>query len=159
MILMISPLTPEKWNDFEQLFGTHGAFGGFWCMFWRLTRKEFREGCKGKNKQDIRDLVFHGTIPGVLAYADDQPVGWCSVAPREDFCSLKRSRILKCVDNQPVWSIVCFFVRRDFQGKGMMGELIRGAMEYAKSRGAQIIKPTLSYPKRKVHLLICIWAA
>ena len=64
---MFSPLTPEKWNDFEQLFGTHGAYGRCWGMFWRLTRKEFREGCKSKNKLDLRDLVNNGTIPGILA--------------------------------------------------------------------------------------------
>ncbi len=148
MNLIFSPLTSDKWNDFEQLFGSHGAYGGCWCMFWRHTRKHFSKGCKGQNRQDMKNLVFAGTIPGILVYENNQPIGWCSIAPRKDFGSLERSRTLKRVDDEPVWSIVCFFIRKDFHGKGMQGELIKCAVEYAKSKGAAIIE---AYPNMSGH--------
>jgi GNAT superfamily N-acetyltransferase len=141
--IKFSPLTPDNWNDFEKLFGTHGACGGCWCMFWRISRKQFYEGCKSQNKLDIKKLVFSGTIPGILGYMDNQAVGWCSIASREEFDSLERSRTLKRIDEKPVWSIVCFFVQKNFHRMGIMGELIRGAVDYARSKGARIIE---AYP-------------
>ena len=101
--LTFSPLTPSRWDDFADLFGPRGATGGCWCMWWRITNKEF-EANKGEgNRMAIKDLVDKGTIPGILAYDGDQAIGWCSVAPREEFTRLERSRILKPVDEQPVW--------------------------------------------------------
>ncbi|HZX14011.1 MAG TPA: hypothetical protein VFF49_06395, partial [Thermodesulfobacteriota bacterium] len=47
------------------------------------------EKSKGKkNKGAMRNIVNSGEIPGLLAYSDGKPVGWCSVAPRERFPSL-----------------------------------------------------------------------
>ena len=107
----IYPLTPERWDDFTALFGAHGAVGGCWCMYWR------REGAwQGKNgdanREQMRALVQGGAVTGLLAYAGGQAVGWVSVAPRGDYSALARSRVLAPVDEQPVWSIVCFFIRR-----------------------------------------------
>ena len=108
------PLTYERWPDFELLFGEKGACGGCWCMWWRLKRSEF-EKQKGKgNKQMMKKLIKSGEIPGIIAYYDNQPVGWCSISPRERFYALERSRILKRIDDKPVWSVVCFFIAKPY---------------------------------------------
>ncbi|MFQ5676789.1 MAG: hypothetical protein ACE5G1_12905 [bacterium] len=104
--LQFHPLTPERWSDFEELFGPRGACGGCWCMWYRLTRSEFDKQKGGGNLQAMKTLVQARNIPGLLAYQNKKAVGWCSVAPREEFAALARSRILKPVDEQPVWSIV-----------------------------------------------------
>ena len=106
----------------------------------------------------MKGVVFGATIPGILAYADGKPIGWCSIAPREEFGSLERSRTLKRMNDKPVWSIVCIFVRKDFYSMGMMGELIRGAMKYAKIKGARIIEASPDIPDKKDYPLKCIWA-
>jgi GNAT superfamily N-acetyltransferase len=90
--------------------------------------------------------VDSGTVPGILAYLQERPIGWCSVAPREQFPVLDRSRLLKRVDNRPVWSIVCFFVARPYRRQGLSSLLIRGALEYAKGQGATIVE---AYPVDK----------
>ena len=137
------PLTPERWADFEQLFGKRGAAGGCWCMWWRLTAKDF-DARKGEgNRRAMKAIVESGRIPGILAYHRGEVAGWCSVAPREQFGSLERSRVLKRVDNKDVWSIVCFFVDRNYRGKNLSLKLILGAIEYVKSRGGEIIE---AYP-------------
>ncbi|MBM4117215.1 GNAT family N-acetyltransferase, partial [bacterium] len=94
----VLPLTPERWADFETLFGPRGACGGCWCMWWRLKRSDWERGQGAGNKQAMRRLVAAGAVPGLIAYAGDEPVGWVSVGPREHFGVLGRSPVLKPVD-------------------------------------------------------------
>lgn len=143
----VHPLTPQRWRDFERLFGVHGAYGGCWCMWWRSTRREF-ESRKGEgNRRAMKAIVDSGKIPGILAYFGTEPVGWCSVAPREELSSLERSRVLKRLDDQPVWSIVCFYVARSFRGQGIAEALIGGALDYVRSCGGSTVEAYPTPPK------------
>jgi GNAT superfamily N-acetyltransferase len=141
------PLTPEIWSDFEKLFGPRGACCGCWCMYWRLSRTQFNEQQGDLNHRNIKALVDSGNIPGILAYSDGEPVGWCSIAPREEFTTLARSRVLKPVDALPVWSVVCFFVSRHQRRKGLTIQLLKAAVEYARSNGARIVEGYPVEPK------------
>jgi GNAT superfamily N-acetyltransferase len=138
--LEFQSVTPERWQDLEALFGEHGAYGGCWCMWWRLKRSEFAKQIGQGNKEALKRIVEAGEVPGLLAYADGQPVAWCSLGPRETFPALERSRTLKRVDDKPVWSIVCFFVARSARRKGVMQKLLRAAVEYARAHGAEIVE-------------------
>ena len=109
--IIIKPLTLSNWDDFEVLFGPKGAYAGCWCMWWRLSRKEFEKGQGEINKKAMKSIVQSGQIPGLIAYHEGEPCGWCSVAPREHYGSLERSRVLKRIDDQKVWSLVCFFIK------------------------------------------------
>ncbi len=141
--LAFHPLTPNRWDDFERLMGPHGAYGGCWCMYWRTTRREFDRQAGEGNRKALRLLVDAGVVPGIIAYAEGEPVGWCSVASREEFESLERSPVLKRLDDEPVWSIVCFYIRKAWRSRGMLAELVRGAVGYAQSNGATIVE---AYP-------------
>ncbi len=140
---IVEPLEPQRWGDLAKLFGERGAYSGCWCMWWRAARSEFdRLGTEGR-KRAFHRIVTAGTITGILAYQDGEPVGWCSVAPRETYPSLERSRTLARIDDRPVWSIVCFFVARPYRGRGVTSSLIKGAIDYAASHGARIVE---AYP-------------
>jgi GNAT superfamily N-acetyltransferase len=141
--LAFYPATPGRWPDLERLFGVQGACAGCWCMWWRLSRAEFNRQSGEERKAGLKALVDAGQAPGVLAYLDEAPVGWVSIAPRETYPPLERSRTLRRVDEQPVWSIVCFFVAKPHRGQGLMVELVRGAVSYAAQRGARIVE---AYP-------------
>ena len=141
------PLTPERWVDLEKLFGEKGACGGCWCMYWRLKRSEFKQGKGSKNKEALKRLVASGEIPGVLAFANGEPVGWCSVAPRESFPTLERSRVLERVDDMPVWSVVCLFVAKPFRRKGVSSELLRAAVDHVRKLGGKIVEGYPVEPK------------
>lgn len=141
--ILIKPLASDTWDDFESLFGPKGAYAGCWCMWWRLSRKEFEKGQGEENRQAMKSIVQSGKIPGLIAYDQSEPCGWCSVAPREHFGSLERSRVLKRVDNQEVWSIVCFFIKKNHRGKNLGLKLIQGALKYVKSQGGKIVE---AYP-------------
>lgn len=112
-------------------------------MWWSQTNREFDEGHGGPNKQAFRMRVESGRPPGILAYANGETVGWCAVGPREEYGRLQRSRILKPIDGRPVWSIVCFFVKRDWRGKGVASALVAAAIAFAAEHGATLLE---AYP-------------
>jgi GNAT superfamily N-acetyltransferase len=136
----IHPAMAERWADLESIFGPGGAYANCWCMFWRLKRKDFKDLKGGGRKAILREMTLTNKVPGLLAYVDGQPVGWCSIGPREEYAALENSRSLKRIDNVPVWSIVCFFVIKEFRKKGIMLELLRGAVEYARQHGAKAVE-------------------
>lgn len=143
--LEFRPLTPENWDDFEHLFGARGACGGCWCMFFRLNQKDF-DSYKGfANRQSMYDLVHSGKVPGILAYVAGQPAAWCAVAPRQEYSRLARSRIFKPIDDQFVWSVVCFFVARGYRRQGVTSRLLVAAIDFARSQGAKILE---GYPEQ-----------
>ena len=133
-------LTSARWPDIEQLFGPRGACGGCWCMVWRLKRADFERQKGAANRRALRRIVECGRPAGVLAYHGRQPVGWCAVAPRQDFPALGRSRILRPVDDQPVWSVTCFFIARAYRHNGLAAKLLGAAVNYAHAQGAKIIE-------------------
>lgn len=143
------PLTPDRWPDLERLFGERGACGGCWCMWWRLTGPEYAAQRGHANKQSFQALVESDAEPGILAYAEGEPVGWCAVAPRDAYKRLReeRIRIFKKVDEWPVWSITCFFVARPFRRKGITVELLTAAVAFARERGATIVEGYPVEPK------------
>jgi GNAT superfamily N-acetyltransferase len=146
-LMEFHPLTPDRWSDFKKLFGPRGAYGGCWCMWWRTTRSQFEKQGNDGNRQAMKDIVDSGQVPGIIAYADGQPVGWCSVAPREHYASLNRSPVLKRLDDKPVWSIVCFYVAKEQRGTGLITKLIRGAVDYVRQQGGQIVEAYPTQPR------------
>jgi hypothetical protein len=148
------PLTQKRWADFEELFGPRGAYGGCWCMWWRLTRREFEANQGQDNREAMRSLVEAGEVPGILAYSDREAVAWCSVAPREHFGSLNRSPVLKRLDDTPVWSIVCFFVKKSHRHQRLIHSLIEAAIAYVRSQGGQVVEayPTIPKSDRVPHV-------
>ncbi|MFH1144950.1 MAG: GNAT family N-acetyltransferase [Candidatus Eisenbacteria bacterium] len=138
--LSFHPLTPSRWKDFVELFGPHGAAGGCWCMWWRLSAKEFNAGKGAPNRRAMKALVDAGRVPGILAYRDGLPVGWCAIAPRDEFPRLDRSRVLGRVDDVPVWSVVCFFIAREHRRTGVASELLKAAVAHARKQGAKVIE-------------------
>jgi GNAT superfamily N-acetyltransferase len=135
----IHPVTPDRWDDLVALFGPSGA-SGCWCMWWRQTNSEFDRRHGAGNRRALKRLVDRDRIPGLLAYLDGRPVGWVSVAPREEFGRVERSRQLRPVDEKPVWSIVCFYIDRGSRGRGVGSALLKGAVHYAAERGAEIVE-------------------
>lgn len=138
--LKIHPLTIERWDDFKNLFHPNGACGGCWCMYWKLSRKEFMTNRGEGNQSAQKSIVDAGRIPGLLAYMDENPVGWIAIEPRDNYSGLERSRILKPVDDLKVWSITCFFVEKKLRFQGISTALVKAAVIYAAEKGAAIVE-------------------
>lgn len=137
------PVTLAEWPDLQQLFAASGVQRGCWCMYWRLKRAEFSRSYGEANRRAMEGIIAAGRVPGILAYRDGQAIAWCSVAPRTEFPVLDRSPTLKRVDDQSVWSIVCFFIARPYRGQGLTHALVEAAVAYAGEQGARIVE---AYP-------------
>ncbi|MEX2374936.1 MAG: GNAT family N-acetyltransferase [Dehalococcoidia bacterium] len=140
MRLRFEALTPDNWEDFVRLFGENGACGGCWCTLWRMTRSEHEKGKGERNKSAMKRIVESGAPVGILAYLKEESVGWCAVAPRKDYPALARSRVLKPIDDRPVWSVACLFVDRAHRNRGISVALLRAAASYAAERGGSIVE-------------------
>jgi len=155
--LEFHPVTKKRWSDFEALFGEKGACGGCWCMLWRLTRKEFEQQKGEANRQAMKAIMESGDIPGLLAYSGKQPIAWCSVAPREKFPALDRSRVLKKIDDKPVWSISCFFIHKDFRKQGLSVNILEAVITYVKEQGGKIVEGYPVEPKKGKTADVFAW--
>jgi GNAT superfamily N-acetyltransferase len=143
--LEIRPLTPDRWDDLVTLFDRPGDPKGCWCMFYRVRSRDF-ERLWGKGaRAAFREVVDESPPPGLLAYRDGVPVGWCAVAPREAYPRVLNSRVLRPEDDAPVcWAIVCFYVLRSERRGGVAAELLAAAVAFAAEHGAEAVE---GYPK------------
>ena len=141
--LEVRQLETRGWNDLVKLFGKTGADGGCWCMYWRLSQKEYSAGDRWRNKRLLKSLIEDDKPIGLMAYLGDEPVGWCGLSPRKDFERLERSRVFKRVDDKPVWSLVCFFIHSEHQRKGIATALLSSAVEFVSKQDAPALE---SYP-------------
>jgi GNAT superfamily N-acetyltransferase len=116
-------------------------------MWLRLSRAQFAAQKGAGNRSALKRLVGTGRPPGLLAYADGHAVGWCAVAPREEFPRLESSRTLRRIDDRPVWSVVCFFVAKPWRRRGVTVALLQAAVEYARRHGATIVEGYPVVPK------------
>ena len=144
------PLTSGRWKDFEKLFGANGACAGCWCTYWILKRYDYNKLRKtGATKNVFKNIVKKGPPPGILAYDNENTVGWCAIQPRDNYPVLQNSRILKPVDDKPVWSIVCFYIQKEYRKHGLTTLLINEAVKFAKTKGAKIIEGYPVEPKKE----------
>lgn len=141
--LVAHPLTVDRWTDVETLFGPRGVCGGCWCMMPRLGRAEYEAGKGHAHREAMRAIVEGGEVPGLLGYLDTDPVAWCAVGPRDRYPWLSRSRILRSVDDQAVWSIVCLFVHRARRRRGLSRAMIGAACDHVRRCGGRLVE---AYP-------------
>jgi GNAT superfamily N-acetyltransferase len=142
MKLTIRPLTPDLWPALEDLFGENGAVGGCWCMYWRVGRA-YRERPQQENRAAFREVVERGPPPGLLAFDGDMAVGWCQLTPRDALPWLDRTWRLKRVDDVPVWSLSCFYIRKGYRRRGVASALIAAAVKAAQRAKAPALE---AYP-------------
>lgn len=143
--LEIHPVTPDRWDDLERLFGPSGAYWNCWCTWWILPGKQFDGTAPAARREILHRLVADGAEPGLLAYLDGVPAGWCAVGPRDRYARMMspRSRTFRPLDDRPSWVINCFFIARTARRRGLAAALLAAAIDYAFARGAERIE---AYP-------------
>jgi GNAT superfamily N-acetyltransferase len=145
--ITIVPATPERWADIQQLFARTPC----WCQYWRVPASAYgrssaaglRAGKLAECREALYQQLHDRPPPGMLAYLDQQAVGWCGFGPRQALQRLVRSRTIPAVDDLPVWSIVCFLVRVGYRRRGVARALLQGTIDYARAHGAPALE---AYP-------------
>lgn len=136
--LVIRPVTTRRFEDLEAVMGEKAVTRKCFCMYWRRPNGGF--GDERSNRDRFADRVAEGPSPGLIAYLDDEPVGWVQVGPREEFPTIYRSRLLAPVDDLEAWTINCFVVRSGFRRRGVAEALLDAALAYAKHQGATLME-------------------
>lgn len=139
--MIFRPVTPARWKDLEELFESRGGPKYCWCMAWRAT-SERHDMSRTQRKAALKSRVNDGIPIGILGYVDGAPIAWCSIAPRPTYRKLGG---VEKPNEKPdkIWSLVCFFVTRDFRGMGVSDRMLEAAVTYAKKKGATMIE---AYP-------------
>jgi len=142
-VIVVRPATPDRWPDVAALFAGDGP-KGCWCQYWRQSSGDYSRGAPGSGELRLHEQVDDGPpAPGLIAYLGDVPVGWCGFGPRSSMERLVRSRTIPQIDEQPVWSIVCFKVEVGYRRRGVTHALLAAAVDHARDRGAPILE---AYP-------------
>jgi GNAT superfamily N-acetyltransferase len=142
----IESASSVPWDDVRTVFGTRGDPSGCWCQFMLLPAAEMRTKDAAACSALLRDRVERGPIsPGLIAYIDGEPVGWCAVEPRTSYPTAIRSRVVtrasvEPVDDPSVWAIVCFVVRVEFRRRGISTALVSAAVDWARDHGARVVE-------------------
>lgn len=136
-------MTPDRFDDFADVINPNRRASHCWCLSHRLPAREIEELGGGSREQAMRKLCEREHPPGVVTYRDGVPVGWCSISPRAETPRLVSSKLIRPVDDVPVWSIICVVVRGGHRRQGVTAQLLEGAVAYASSRDAPAVE---AYP-------------
>ncbi|KQZ81995.1 acetyltransferase [Mesorhizobium sp. Root157] len=163
MSTTIVPATPERWPDFEDLFGKQGACYGCWCTHFRLPPAARRENDRERNKDHIKARIEAGPPPGLLAFQDGKAVGWMQIGPRADVPEFNNAGRGSApmepadADNPAIWAISCFFLRTRARGQGLTHQLVEGGIDFARDNGARLLEACpmdLSRDSRSIGLFV-----
>jgi hypothetical protein len=143
MTVSVVPVTPDRWDELAAFFGPNGAYSNCWCAWFRVRAKDYDNG--PGNRRVLRRLTRDGAIPGLLGFDGSQPVGWVSVAPRDQFERILRSRVIGPADpdETDIWSLVCFWIPARHRGAGIATALLAGAVDHARTHDAAAVE---AYP-------------
>lgn len=137
------PVTPDRFDDFGDVINPNRRPTHCWCLSHRLPAAEIESLGEGSRETAMRRLTERERPPGVVTYRDGVPVGWCSIGPRSQIPRLERSRLIRPLDDIPVWSIICVVVRSGHRRQGVTTAMLDGAVAYAAANGAPAVE---SYP-------------
>ena len=142
----VTPATADRWADVEAVLGRTGC----WCQYWRMSASRYGRGTRAQvqvrlcdRRTRLRAQTAATPAPGVLAYAEGGPVGWCGFGPRACMERLVRSRTMPTVDDVAAWSVVCFLVRPGLPRHGVAAALLDGVIDCARAQGAPALE---AYP-------------
>ncbi|PUA80319.1 GNAT family N-acetyltransferase [Nocardioides currus] len=146
------PVTEKRFDDFADVINPRRRSTHCWCLSHRLQATEIDELGDGSRESAARALAARRGSFGVVTYRDDEPVGWCHVAPRAEISRLAASTLIRPIDEVAVWSIICTVVRSGRRRQGVTRHLIEGAVAYAASRGAPAVETYPVDPQGRMDL-------
>jgi GNAT superfamily N-acetyltransferase len=152
----VVPANEASWEDIEAVFGRRGSQAVCFCQRYKLQAGEaFKTYPPEERALRLREQTHAGeagaATSGLIAYLDDEPVGWCAVEPRPAYFGLLRvyrtpweGRNEDKADGS-VWAATCVLVRAGYRKRGIAYALAKAAVDHAKRRGARALE---AYPMR-----------
>lgn len=146
--ITIEPATADRFADAQHTWDNGGDGRSCQCQWWTITNAEWQKTSQPERVELFREEVASGPAPGLIAYVDSEPAGWVRVGPRTRQRRLARTRAFASGSPEPwdddtVWAVSCFVVRKEHRRQGLNDRLLAAAIEFARDAGARVIE---AYP-------------
>ena len=160
--LRIVPANEASFEDLIAIFGTADYSGRCHCQRLKVRGWIWRDSTQEQRTAMLRNQTAAGhpnaaSTSGMVAYLDDEPVGWVAVEPRTAYPKLRTSRVpwngrTEDKDDHGVWSVTCLIVRKGYRGRGLTYPLAKATIDFARERGARAIEayPMETQPGKEV---------
>jgi len=137
--------TTARWDDVQRALTGGGDGASCQCIWPMLSNKDWNETTVPQRTEMLRDEIDAGPPPGLIAYVDDEAAGWIRIGPRTSQARIARTRMITTASDEPfddesVWAVSCFVVRREHRGSGLTLELLRAAVDHAAAAGARVVE-------------------
>jgi GNAT superfamily N-acetyltransferase len=138
----VVPATADRFEDVVAVLGCTDK-DPCCCQYWRMSSGEYGRATLPERRSALRAQTAETPVPGMIAYLDGEPVGWCGFGVRQRMERLVRSRTIPAIDDAPVWAVFCFTVRVGYRRLGVAWALLDGLIAYAREQGAPALE---AYP-------------
>ena len=139
------PATTGRWDDVQHALTGGGDGASCQCIWPMLSNRDWNATTTPQRTEMLRDEIADGRPPGLIVYVDGVAAGWIRIGPRSIQERIPRTRMIAAATAEPfdddsVWAVTCFVVRREHRGAGLNKELLRAAVEFARTSGARLIE-------------------
>ncbi|QKJ19749.1 GNAT family N-acetyltransferase [Microbacterium hominis] len=146
--ITIEPATPARFDDAQHAFSGGGDGRSCQCQWWTITNAEWQKTSADERLELLRDEIDAGPPPALIAYVDGEAAGWVRVGPRTRQVRLGRTKNFTATSKEPwedetVWAVSCFVVRKEHRGTGLNARLLEAAVDFARAGGARVVE---AYP-------------
>ncbi len=160
--LTIFPANQASWADLQAIFGTADYPGRCYCQHYKTRDCHWSSLSDEDRRSRLREQTHCDdagarTTTGLVAYLDQEPVGWVAVEPRTAYPRLPKVRTVwsgrdedKADDN--VWAVTCFVTRKGYRKRGITYALAAAAAGFARESGARALEayPMITEPGKEI---------
>lgn len=141
----IQDATAERLDDVVHALTGGGDGAACSCQWWMMPNSRWQQTPRDERADMLRDELIAGPPPGLVAYVDGAAAGWVRIGPRPPQVRIGRTRAIAAATSEPldddtVWALSCFSVRREHRGAGLTARLLDAAIAYARTHGARVIE-------------------
>jgi GNAT superfamily N-acetyltransferase len=160
--LTVVPANEASWEDLRDIFGTADYAARCRCQRFKVLGWIWRDSTLEERTAMLQAQTACGDpdaeeTSGLVAYVDDEPAGWVAVEPRTEYPKLRTSRVPwkgrdEDKDDDGVWAVTCFVVRKGYRGRGLTYPLARATIDFARGRGARALEayPMITQPGKVI---------
>lgn len=146
--ITIEPATADRFDDAQHALSGGGDGHGCQCQWWMITNAQWQQTSQEQREGLLREEMHASPAPALIAYVDGEAAGWVRVGPRTRQVRIGRTRNFTAVSEEPwdddsVWAVSCFVVRKEHRNEGLNAQLLDAAIDFARASGARVIE---AYP-------------
>src|SRR6188474_3011922 len=136
--ITIEPATVDRFDDAQHTLTGGGDGASCQCAWWTLTNAQWQDSSSDDRQKLLHDEMAAGPPPALIAYVDGEAAGWIRVGPRTRQVRLGRTRDFTAISQEPwddesVWAVTCFVVRREYRQQGLNARMLEAAVDYARA--------------------------